>query len=191
MAIVVNENFSGSRGLMEGSQGALLSLNHGHYPYCTGKDVTVPAICAEMGLSHHRINQVWGVVRLIPMRVPGPSGPTAAPELSYDDVEETVQIRIPKHKRMQGDATASTEERLFEFSMDELVKSHYLNGFTHLAITFADYHRPGNYRQTEWDGLHDDTKLLIGDIERELQIPVVLVRTGQGEHDNIWRGEVE
>jgi len=38
---------NGQYGLLEGSQGALLSLNHGYYPYCTSKDVTPAALLAE------------------------------------------------------------------------------------------------------------------------------------------------
>lgn len=182
-------------GLMEGSQGAMLSLNHGHYPYCTAKDVTVPGMLAELGINQQRVRQVIGVVRLVMMRVPGPSGPTDGKELSYDEVEERTSLRLPHHTRLQGDTTRwkasnrpeqAEEERLFELSMDELTKSHVLNGYTGLAVTFTDYHRRGNYRVTRWPDLHQDTRELIQRIEREIA-PVVLIRTGRGEFDNIWR----
>lgn len=181
-------------GLMEGSQGAMLSLDHGHFPHCTAKNVTVPAVCGEMGFSHRRVGKVFGVARLVFMRVPGPSGPTGGSEVTYDQVEDRTGLRLPHHQRLQGDTTRwaagskptqADEERLFEFSMWELKKSHYLNGYDGLAITFTDYHRPGNYRVTSWDALHEDTKMLIEQISREVA-PVFLVRTGQGEHDNIW-----
>jgi len=172
-------------GLVEGSQGALLSLDQGDYPYCTAKNVTVPAMFGELGVSFKRLRYVFGVVRLVPMRVPGESGPAGGKELSYDEIEQSTGLRIPKSKRMQGDATKETEERVFEFSMDELLTSHGLNGYDGLAVTFADYHRPGNYRVTEWDKLHEDTRKLIMQINDTIA-PVFLVRTGQGEHDNIW-----
>jgi len=182
-------------GLFEGSQGALLSLDHGHYPYCTAKNVTVPALCGELGVNHWRVNRVIGVVRIVLMRVPGPSGPAAGREISYDEVESRCNLRMPHHKRLQGDTTRwsarereeqAEEERLFEFDWSELLTSHRLNGYTHLVVTFADYHRAGNYRVTSWDDLHPDTKALILQIDKEVA-PVILVRTGQGEGDNIWR----
>lgn len=182
-------------GLMEGSQGAMLSLNHGHYPYCTAKDVTVPGMLAELGVNHWRVREVVGVVRLVMMRVPGPSGPTGAKELTYDEVEGRTALRLPHHTRLQGDTTRwkassrpeqAEEERLFEVSLDELWKSHCLNGYTSLAVTFADFHRIGNYRATEWCHLHPDTKTAIEEMEKILNIPVTLIRTGRGERDNIF-----
>jgi len=185
-------------GLVEGSQGCMLSLNHGHYPYCTAKDITASAICGELGICHKRVRHIYGVVRLVQMRVCGPSGPVeGGRELSYDDVEQATGLRIPQHKRLQGDTMRwsagsgtdnAEEERLFELSLDELRVSHRLNGFDFLAVTFADFHRRGNYRVTTWDGLHPDTQRAVGAIESATGCPVVLVRTGQGEHDNIWRG---
>lgn len=186
----------GGPGLVEGSQGALLSLNHGHYPYCTAKDITVPNIIGEFGLGHKRIRKVVGVFRLVLMRVPGPSGPAAGREVSFDEVETRTSLRLPQHKRLQGDTTrwkaslraeAADEERLFDFSLEELYKSHVLNNYDMLAITFADYHRRGNYRVTQWSDLHPNTKDLIIQIEKTIDVPVILIRTGQGEHDNIWR----
>ena len=183
-------------GLVEGSQGALLSLNHGYYPHCTAKDVTVPAVAGEFGFGHKRIRRVVGVFRMVLMRVPGPSGPSAGHELSFDEVEERTSLRLPHHKRLQGDTTKwraslkpeqAEEERLFDFSLGEMRKSHILNNYDALAITFTDYHRKGNYRVTKWDNLHPDTRAQIETIERDVDVPVILIRTGPGEHDNIWR----
>ena len=176
-------------GLFEGSQGALLSLDQGRYPYCTGKNVTVPAMCAELGISLKRVRRVVGVVRLVPMRVPGESGSTGGRETSYDALETLTGISIPKVKRMQGDMTKETEERVFEFSMSDLRHSHRLNGYDSIVITFADYHRPGNYLVRNWEDLHPATQRLINQIGKEIA-PVILVRTGPGEYDNIWLEEV-
>ena len=181
-------------GLLEGSQGALLSLNHGHYPYCTGKDVSVPALCAELGINRKRVRRVVGVIRAVPMRVSGPSGPTGGKEVSYNAIEDLTGLRLPQHRRLQGDSMrwrarnqtdAAEEERLFELSMEEVLLSHRLNGYDEIVLTFADYHRPGNYRVHTWGELHPDTQALVRRLEAEVA-PVILVRTGQGEDDNIW-----
>lgn len=194
---IMNTQFDG-KGLFEGSQGFMLSLNHGRFPWSTAKDVTITNMCSELGLAHKRINKVIGVVRLVMMRVSGPSGPTGGTEVSYDEVERRTGLRFPNHKRLQGDSMKWTstagksdgvtdEERLFDYSMEELMHSHSVNGYDELAVTFADMHRAGNYRVTKWDDLHSDTKKEVERIEDTLGVPVVLVRTGQGEHDNIWR----
>ena len=183
-------------GLVEGSQGALLSLDHGYYPFCTAKNVTVPAIAGEMGFDHKRIRRVVGVFRMVLMRVPGPSGPSAGREVSFDEIEKRTSLRLPHHRRLQGDTSRwqaslkpeqAEEERLFDFSLEELHKSHLLNGYDSLALTFADFHRRGNYRVTAWGELHPDTRALVAQIEKTIGVPVELVRTGPGEHDNIWR----
>jgi len=184
-------------GLFEGSQGAFLSLDHGFYPHCTAKNVTVPAICGELGLNLKRVRSVIGVTRLVMMRVPGASGPVGAgcDELTYDEVEDRTGLRLPNHRRLQGDSSrwnASTrgdkaeEERLFDITIEELYRSHVLNGYDGLAVTFADYHRFGNYRVRRWGDLHPDTRELISEFERNIA-PVVLIRTGQGEYDYIER----
>lgn len=182
-------------GLFEGSQGALLSLDHGHFPYCTAKNVTVPAMCGELGIGQRRIRRVVGVTRLVMMRVPGDSGPTGGTEISYDDVEDRTGLRLPHHRRLQGDSSrwnASTrgekaeEERLFDISLDEIYYSHTLNNYDAIVVTFCDYHRKGNYRVTKWNDLHKDTRDLITEIDKHIA-PVVLVRTGQGEFDHVQR----
>lgn len=188
-------------GLFESSQGTMLSLNHGRYPWSTAKDVSVPAMCAELGISTKRVRKVVGVIRLVFMRVSGPSGPTGGTELSYDEVEQRTGLRFPHHKRLQGDSMrwsstagkslgVTDEERLFDLSIEELEYSHKLNGFDELVVTFADMHRAGNYRKRTWNELHEDTRHVIKVIEDKLSVPVVLVRTGQGEHDNIWLHDV-
>lgn len=182
-------------GLFEGSQGAMLSLDHGYYPYCTAKNVTVPAICGELGIGLSRVRKVIGVTRMVMMRVPGPSGPTGGKEISYDEVEARTGLRLPHHRRLQGDSSLwaasvkgdkADEERLFDITIEELYRSHILNNYDCLAITFVDYHRKGNYRVTKWKQLHKDTRELILEIDREIA-PVVMIRTGQGEHDYIER----
>ena len=184
-------------GLFEGSQGFMLSLNHGRYPWSTAKDVTVTNMCSELGISHKRIRKVVGVVRLVFMRVSGPSGPTGGTEVSYDEVENRTGLRFPNHKRIQGDSMkwtstagksdgATDEERLFDLSMEELLYSYSCNGYDELAVTFADMHRRGNYRVRCLEALHPETIRAIKDIQKCLDVPVTLIRTGQGEHDNIW-----
>lgn len=196
LGMIMNTEFAGP-GLFEGSQGFMLSLNHGRFPWSTAKDVTITNMCSELGVAHKRIRKVIGVVRLVFMRVSGPSGPTGGQELTYDEVEQRTGLRFPNHKRLQGDSMkwASTdgksagvtdEERLFDMSMDELAYSHDVNGYDEIAVTFCDMHRAGNYRVNQWDDLHKDTRDQIKLIEKELDVPVTLVRTGQGEHDNIW-----
>lgn len=174
-------------GLVEGSQGALLSLNHGWYPYCTAKDVTPPALLAEAGIPVCRVRRVYGIVKLVVTRVPGPSGPAYGRPLTWDELQERSGVIVPHHRRLNGDTAqvaATTPERIFDFSWEELEYAAVLVGPDALIVTFADLHRPGNFRVRDWDDLHRDTRKLIETISERIA-PVVAVRTGPGERDYI------
>lgn len=124
-------------GLLEGSQGALLSLNHGYYPFCTAKDVTPPALLAEAGLPIQAVRNVYAVYRTIPMRVPGNSGPTGGKELTWKQLEEYIGKSIPESVKHQTDS--GKRERIFLWSWEDFSKSIHLCGPTHLVLTFADW----------------------------------------------------
>lgn len=127
----------GQTGLLEGSQGALLSLNHGYYPFCTSKDVTPAALLAEAGISTCRVRGIWAVYRTIPMRVPGNSGPSDGRELTWDELEAAAAAKIPMDAKRQTDS--GDLERVFMWSWREFRKSVILIGPTHIALTFCDW----------------------------------------------------
>lgn len=128
---------NGKTGLLEGSQGALLSLNHGYYPFCTSKDVTPAALLAEAGISIRRVRHIWAVYRIIHMRVPGNSGPSDGVELNWDDLEAAIATKIPEDVKRQTDS--GDRERVFMWSWKEFEKSLALIGPTHMALTFCDW----------------------------------------------------
>ena len=128
---------NGKTGLLEGSQGALLSLNHGYYPFCTSKDVTPAALLAETGISIRRVRHIWAVYRTVSMRVPGNSGPSDGLELNWDDLEEAAAMVIPDDAKRQTDS--GNRERVFLWSWKEFKKTVIMIGPTHIALTFTDW----------------------------------------------------
>lgn len=72
----LNANFdNGKKILLEGTQGTLLDLHLGPYPYTTHKQ-TLPAVwMAECGLSPSLPTDIVMVIRTFPIRVAGNSGP--------------------------------------------------------------------------------------------------------------------
>ena len=127
----------GQTGLLEGSQGALLSLNHGYYPFCTSKDVTPAALLAEAGIPTDQVRHTWAVYRIILMRVPGNSGPSDGQELGWEDLEAAIATTIPEKAKRQTDS--GDVERIFLWSWKEFKKSVALIGPTHMALTFCDW----------------------------------------------------
>jgi adenylosuccinate synthase len=65
---------NGGHVIIEGTQGAGLSLHHGQFPYVTGRDTTAAAFLSEAGLPPTRVDDVVLVLRTFPIRVGGASG---------------------------------------------------------------------------------------------------------------------
>ena len=167
--------WNGEMGLLEGSQGALLSLNHGYYPYCTSKDVTPAALLAEAGISTRRVRHIWAVYRTVSMRVPGNSGPSDGKEINWDDLEAAAGVIIPEDAKRQTDS--GDRERIFLWSWREFKKTIAMIGPTHMALTFADW----------WPVLRmmDGTTLddHIEEMERLAHCSVNIVRHGPAWND--------
>jgi len=161
-------------GLLEGSQGALLSLNHGYYPFCTAKDVTPAALLAEAGIAMHWVRHIWTVFRTVPMRVPGNSGPYAGAELTWERLEDHTEKKLPEGVKRQTDS--GERERIFCWSWYEYKRAIHLTGPTHLALTFADWYAPSlNGGVT----LEDHIKTM----EEIAGCPVYIVRRGAAYGD--------
>lgn len=73
--LLTEEYHRGKKILIEGTQGTLLDLHTGPYPYVTSRQTTAAAWVAEAGLSPGLTYQVVLVARTYPIRVAGNSGP--------------------------------------------------------------------------------------------------------------------
>jgi adenylosuccinate synthase len=158
----------GETGLLEGSQGALLSLNHGYYPYCTSKDVTPAALLAEAGIPTGRVRDTWAVYRVVPMRVPGNSGPSDGAQLAWDELEALCGHKLPENVKRQTDS--GDRERVFLWSWEEFNRSVNLIGPTHMALTFVDWWPTAR--------MEDTLEEHIEKMEHAAGCPVSLVRNG-------------
>lgn len=135
--LIRNWTMDGEIGLLEGSQGALLSLNHGYYPFCTSKDVTPAALLAESGIPTKFVRRIYAVYRTVPMRVPGNSGPAGEREITWEQLEAAIGRELPEGVKRQTDS--GDRERVFLWSWDDFSKSVALCGPTHMVLTFADW----------------------------------------------------
>ena len=136
-------NHVGYHGLLEGAQGALLSLNHGYYPFNTAKDVTPAGLLAEAGIPTKYVRDTWAVYRAIPMRVPGNSGPTGGREIPWEELERRINKNLPDSVKIQTDSFLVNKEgqyeRVFEWSWEDFHKSVSMCGPSHIVITFGDW----------------------------------------------------
>lgn len=161
--------------LAEGTQGFGLSVDHGHFPFCTSRDITVSAIASSLGVStHHCPVQVIGVLRTYPIRVAGNSGPFEV------DSKELNWIEVAKRANAPVDITERTSvthkvRRVATFSDTQLKRAVMVNRPTEIALTFADYL---NWNAHEKEVISPETESFIEHVEEVADVPVSLIKTG-------------
>lgn len=128
--------------LIEGTQGAGLSLLHSHYPYCTSIDTNAAGIISEVGIAPSSVTDVLMVVRTFPIRVAGNSG-YMKDEISWDKLNE-MMIQAGASTGIKPEKTTVTKKirRIAEWDQELFDQSVILNAPTEIALTFADYIDP-------------------------------------------------
>jgi len=115
--------------LAEGSQGTLLDVFAGSYPYVTASHTTVAGVCAGLLVPPQAIGQVWGVTKAYATRVGAGPFPT----------EITGELGTWLQER--GGERGATTGRLRRCGWLDLVLLKYaiaVNGVTALIVTKAD-----------------------------------------------------
>jgi adenylosuccinate synthase len=169
---------AGKKVLLEGTQGILLSLFHGTYPYVTGRDTSASAICSEAGVGPTKIDQVLLVFKSFITRVG--TGPMPG-EISK---EEAI-----KRGWFETAAGTGRDRRSAPFSFELARKAAMINGATHIAVTKLDCVFPECQGAREYEQLPIEAKGFIERIEMETKVPVSLVGTGPDALDLIDRRE--
>ncbi|MBS7621213.1 adenylosuccinate synthetase [Candidatus Bathyarchaeota archaeon] len=167
---------AGKKVLLEGTQGVMLSLFYGTYPYVTGRDTSAAAICSEAGVGPTKVDEVLIVFKSFMTRVGAGPLPGELPK------EEAI-------KRGWFEVAAGTgrERRSAPFNFEIAKRAVMLNGATQIALTKLDVVYPQCKGARKYDELTSEAKEFIKEIERQLGIPVVLIGTGQEVHDIVDR----
>ncbi|MEM2466630.1 MAG: adenylosuccinate synthetase [Candidatus Bathyarchaeia archaeon] len=167
---------AGKKVLLEGTQGVMLSLFYGTYPYVTGRDTSAAAICSEAGVGPTKVDEVLIVFKSFMTRVGAGSLPGELPR------EEAI-------KRGWFEVAAGTgrERRSAPFNFEIAKRAVMLNGATQIALTKLDVVYPKCKGVRKYDELTPEAKEFIREIERQLSIPVVLIGTGQEVLDIVDR----
>jgi len=162
--------------LLEGTQGLLLSLYHGTYPFVTGRDTSASAICSEAGLGPTRIDQVIVVFKSFITRVG--TGPLPG-EITKDEAEGRGWF-----ERAAG---TGRDRRSAPFDFELARKAVVINGATQAALTKVDVLYPECEGASEFDELPAEAREFVDEIERRVKIPVTLIGTGSGAMDMVDR----
>jgi adenylosuccinate synthase len=153
--------------LLEGTQGLLLSLYHGTYPYVTGRDTSASAICSEAGVGPTRINNVIVVLKAFITRVG--TGPLPG---------EITKEEAVKRGWFEKASGTGRDRRSAPFNIDLAKKAVMINGATEIALTKLDCVYPECNRAQKYDELSTETRKFVQDIEKQTRVPVTLIGTG-------------
>ena len=115
--------------LLEGSQGFLLDIDHGTYPYVTSSNTGVHGLACGAGLAPSRIDEVVGVVKSYVTRV----GEGPMPTLIDGPLQSVI-----REKGGEYGATTGRPRRCGWIDLVALRYSATLNGVTSIALTKLD-----------------------------------------------------
>jgi adenylosuccinate synthase len=119
----------GKNVLLEGSQGTLLDVDHGTYPFVTSSNPTAGGACTGSGIGPTRISRVIGIIKAYTTRVGSGPFPT---ELFDDDGEKLRSI---------GGEVGVTTGRARRCGWYDALIARYavrVNGLTDLFLTKLD-----------------------------------------------------
>jgi adenylosuccinate synthase len=183
---------AGKRVMLEGTQGTLLSLFHGFYPWVTSRDTTTLGTMAEAGIGPHRLRRVVMVVRTYPIRVGDPPEGTSglmSQEIDWVDIADRSGLNVDDLRSAEKGSVSGSKRRVAEFDWALLKRASELNGATDIALTFADYLDDQNLNARRFDQLTKKSLLFIEEVERVSGVPVSLVTTGFDRRSLIDRRE--
>ncbi len=167
---------AGKNVLLEGTQGFMLSLFFGTYPYVTSRDTGAAAICSESGVGPTRVDEVLLVYKSFITRV-------GAGELPGEITKEEAQ----KRGWFETAAGTGRDRRSAPFNFDLAKKTAKINGATQAALTKLDIMFPKCQGARKFEMLPDEAKQFIKEIEHRTGVPVVLIGTGPEALDIIDR----
>ncbi len=177
VALEVNDGLDvGKNVILEGTQGFMLSLFHGTYPYVTGRDTSASAICSEVGVGPTRVDEVLIVFKSFMTRVG--AGPMPG-ELTK---EEAI-----KRGWFETAAGTGLDRRSAPFNFEIAKKAVKINGATQAALTKLDSVFPQSRSARKYEELPNEAKQFITEIEKRTGAPVVLIGTGPEALDIIDR----
>ncbi|MEM1539294.1 MAG: adenylosuccinate synthetase [Candidatus Bathyarchaeia archaeon] len=167
---------AGKKVLLEGTQGFMLSLFYGTYPYVTGRDTSASAVCSEAGVGPTRVDDVLIVFKSFMTRVG--AGPLPG-EITKEEAVKRGWFEIA--------AGTGRERRSAPFNFDIAKKAAVVNGATQAAITKLDALFPSCRKARTYDELPQEAKDFVKEVERRVGVPVVLIGTGPEVFDIIDR----
>jgi len=167
---------AGKKVLLEGTQGFMLSLFHGTYPYVTSRDTGASAIASEAGVGPTRVDDVLIVYKSFMTRVGAGSLPG-----------EITKEEAKKRGWFETAAGTGRDRRSAPFNFELARNNAKINGATQAALTKLDCMFPDCRSTRKFDDLPVNAKHFVEEIEEKTGVPIVLIGTGPEALDIIDR----
>ena len=161
---------------VEGSQGHMLSLYHGAYPYVTSRNTTSSGILSDVGVGPKYVGSIITVFKAFMTRVGG--GP----------MENEMTPEQAKERGLQEFGTVTgRQRRAAPFDAKLAKKVVRINSANEVAITKVDVLFKGAEKVRAYEMLPEEAKAWISGIEAEIGVPVSLIGTGEDALDMVDR----
>jgi len=165
-------NISGLNIMLEGTQGAALSLIHGPWPYVTSHDTNAAQMLADVGIAPNLVTDIMLVMRTFPIRVAGNSGPMRD-ETTWGNISKFVGREVEERTTVTNKV-----RRVGHWDSRLIDRAVLLNNPTEIVINFMDYLDPSDAGKTRFENLSPGNKSFIHAIETTWGVPVTFVGTG-------------
>ncbi|MCX6777982.1 MAG: adenylosuccinate synthetase [Candidatus Micrarchaeota archaeon] len=174
---VPTEVNAAKKALIEGTQGFMLSLLYGTYPFVTSKDTSASTMAADVGVGPKNIRDVIMVVKAYTTRVGnGPFKfelpPEKAKELGFAEY---------------GTVTGRPRRVSDKLHFDDLRYAAMINSASIIALTKLDVRFPSCAHAKKYSQLTDEARKFVEEIEAELHVPAKIIGTGADAEDIIDR----
>ncbi len=165
---------SGKKVLLEGTQGFMLSLYFGTYPYVTGRDTGAAAIASEAGVGPTRVDDVIIVYKSFMTRVG--AGPMPG---------EMTKSEAQAKGWFETAAGTGRDRRSAPFDFDLAKKTARINGATQAALTKLDSLFPKCRSARKLEAVPTEARRFLKEVENKTGVPIVLIGTGPDAQDII------
>ena len=165
---------AGKKVLLEGTQGFMLSLYFGTYPYVTGRDTGASAIASEAGVGPTRVDDVIIVYKSFMTRVG--AGPLPG-EMTKDEAQNKGWFETA--------AGTGRDRRSAPFDFELARKTARINGATQAALTKLDNLFPKCRGARSLEAVPAEAMQFLKEVEDRTRVPVVLIGTGPDAQDII------
>jgi adenylosuccinate synthase len=165
---------AGKKVLLEGTQGFMLSLYFGTYPYVTGRDTGAAAIASEAGVGPTRVDDIIIVYKSFMTRVG--AGPMPG---------EMTKSEAQAKGWFETAAGTGRDRRSAPFDFELAKKTARINGATQAALTKLDSLFPKCRSARKLEAVPTEARRFLKEVENKTGVPVVLIGTGPDAQDII------